>query len=205
MTEQEFLAWIDRENVRAEWVDGEAFELMPPEWGHQRLSWFLATVIGLIADLRGLGAVVTAQFGMRLGPGRSYREPDVIFVAAEHLGLVDGAWLNGPADLAVEIVSEESESRDLIVKLREYATLGVNEYWILDPRSGKPTLRAYSKAPGGSYVSIQPDSQGRIHSVVIPGLWLHPKWFEAESLPGPTDALAEIWPERFGDFGPKNH
>src|SRR5215211_3067616 len=128
MTEQEFLAWIEREDVRAEWVDGEAFELMPPEWGHKRLSWFLATVIGLIADLRGLGHVVTAQFGMRLGPGRSYREPDVMFVATEHLGLVDGAWLNGPADLAVEIVSDESESRDLVVKLREYAELGVREY-----------------------------------------------------------------------------
>ena len=39
----------------------------------------------------------------------------------------------GAPDLAIEILSPSSRSRDLVLKLRKYKTAGVREYWVIDP------------------------------------------------------------------------
>jgi Uma2 family endonuclease len=43
-------------------------------------------------------------------------------------------WMG--ADLAIEVVSDDAESRDrdLSTKRLEYANAGISEYWIVDPR-----------------------------------------------------------------------
>ncbi|MEZ5301901.1 MAG: Uma2 family endonuclease [Verrucomicrobiales bacterium] len=61
------------------------------------------------------------------------REPDIIFVASENLGRIKNAFLDGPADLAVEVISPESQGRDRGDKFYEYQAGGVREYWIIDP------------------------------------------------------------------------
>ena len=200
MPEQEFLAWIEREDVRAEWVDGEAFELMPPDDRHQDISGFLLILLRMFAKRLGLGVVRDAPYEMRLRTRPSYREPDLVFVATEHLGRIDGKRLWGPADLAVEIVGDDSVTRDLRIKFDEYASVGVQEYWVIDPRPGKHVFRAYELVEDNSYRELPPDEQGRVYSRTLPGLWIDPHWLEADPLPDPFDLLAEIAPERFGNF-----
>ena len=63
---------------------------------------------------------------------RHYREPDLMFVAAEHADWIEAQRLVG-ADLVVEVVSGDRE-RDFVDKRADYARLGVAEYWIVDPR-----------------------------------------------------------------------
>ena len=63
----------------------------------------------------------------------SAREPDVLFLAKEHLGRLRDSHIEGPADLVVEIVSKESRGRDRGEKFYEYGEGGVPEYWLLDP------------------------------------------------------------------------
>jgi Uma2 family endonuclease len=46
--------------------------------------------------------------------------------------LTESAML-GPADICIEIVSEESFSRDYGDKHMEYERAGVKEYWLIDP------------------------------------------------------------------------
>jgi Uma2 family endonuclease len=200
MSEQEFFDWIEHEDVRAEWVDGEVIELMPPGERHQDLSWFLSTLIGLFLRFRGSGRLFYAPFGMHLQPGRSYREPDLLVVLKEHESRLDGKRLIGPADLAIEIVGDESAPRDLRDKFREYGTLGVREYWVIDPRPGRRALQMFERTSEGTYVELAAGVDGRIYSRVLTDFWLDIRWLEADPLPNPMFALAQIWPETFGAF-----
>jgi Uma2 family endonuclease len=59
-------------------------------------------------------------------------QPDVVFVRRERAGIL-GVRIEGPPDLAVEVLSPGTARRDLGEKLRLYAESGVLEYWIVDP------------------------------------------------------------------------
>jgi Uma2 family endonuclease len=109
MTYEEFLAWTD-EDTLAEWVDGEVVMSSPASLRHQAIAFFLNGVLDGCARPRQLGRVIAAPFQMRLEA--SGREPDVLFVAAAHAERLKPTFLDGPADLAVEIVSPASAGRD---------------------------------------------------------------------------------------------
>jgi Uma2 family endonuclease len=193
MTYEEFRAWATEE-VRAEWVDGEAIEFMPPSKRHQEIAIFLAALIKFYVEELNLGVVLQAPFEMKLGDGRSYREPDLIFVATKHLDRFDDQRLNGPADLVIEIISNDSVTRDWQDKLAEYAASGIPEYWIVDPRPGQPVLTGYSLGSDGDYLAISADDAGRLFSTVLPGFYLRPGWLSANPLPKLQSLLMEIDP-----------
>jgi hypothetical protein len=50
----------------------------------------------------------------------SGREPDVLFLASAHVGRLTETYLNGPADVMVEIVSPDSVGRDRGDEFYEY-------------------------------------------------------------------------------------
>jgi Uma2 family endonuclease len=43
-------------------------------------------------------------------------------------------WRTWIPEIAIEVVSERSTDRDYVEKRQEYWTLGVKEYWIVDPK-----------------------------------------------------------------------
>ncbi|RMF32783.1 MAG: Uma2 family endonuclease, partial [Chloroflexi bacterium] len=131
MSYEEFLEWTD-EDTLAEWVDGKVVMYSPASRRHQLINGFLATVMGTFVEQRNLGIVLSAPFQMKLE--RSGREPDLLFIAREHLGRLRETYLDGPADLAVEIVSPESVGWDRGEKFYEYEAGGVREYWLIDPQ-----------------------------------------------------------------------
>ena len=49
-----------------------------------------------------LGQVIAAPFQMKTGPELPGREPDLLFIARENLGRLEGMYLDGPADFAIE-------------------------------------------------------------------------------------------------------
>ena len=111
-------------DVRDEGWDGVLH--MPPEptVHHQQLSSALVAVLLPLAKRRGLVASCETAFG----PGRyNYRVPDVIVYAQAS---ATKSFVVGPAELAIEILSPQDESRD---KLPFYASRGVKEVWLLDP------------------------------------------------------------------------
>lgn len=116
-----------------EWVEGEIIEKMSVSLNHSLLVVFLATLLKLVAESDG-GRVLADQFLMRLEDQRRGREPDIIYVAPENEALLLANYLDGPADLAIEVVSPGSEAVDRGAKFEEYEAGGVREYWLLDPQ-----------------------------------------------------------------------
>lgn len=198
MTYEEFLDWLGNEGAHGEWVDGEVIVFMPSTVFHARAAAFLFTLLSLYARHRGLGEVLGSSLHMRVRSGRSSREPDLFFVAHHHRDRVLDTRLEGPADLVVELVSDDSVARDREAKLAEYAAVGVPEYWIHDPRPGERRSDFYRLTADGRYEPIPPDADGRVHSSVLPGFWLRPDWLRKDPLPDPRACLTEIAPEIFG-------
>jgi Uma2 family endonuclease len=191
MSYKEFLAWSN-EDVHAEWVDGEAIIFMPPKIRHQQIGGFLYYLLTSFVELFDLGAVVVAPTEMRLVPNKISREPDILFVARNNLSRLKAERLIGPADLIVEIVSDESVSRDRIIKFHEYQQAGVAEYWIIDPRPDHQRAEFYQRTPAGIYSELQPDEQGRVYSALLPGFWLYPDWLWQEPLPNPLTTFFQM-------------
>jgi Uma2 family endonuclease len=191
MSYEEFLAWAD-EDVHAEWVDGEVIVQMPPKEPHQRVVAFLMSLMTLFIQLYKLGRVLPAPFEMRAIPDGSAREPDLIFIAREHLDRLSQERLSGPADLVVEVISDDSVARDRADKFYEYQEAGVREYWILDSRPGRERTDFYVLDERGRYRPVPPEADGRYHSTVLSGFWLQVDWVTSAEPPAVLTALAQI-------------
>src|SRR5262249_25436825 len=111
MSYEEFLDWCD-EDTLAEWVDEYVIMTSPASEPHQTIVDFLVQVLGIYVQQRDLGRVLSAPFQMKLSAARSGREPDLLFIPLENLWRLQRTYLDGPADLAIEVVSPESRLRD---------------------------------------------------------------------------------------------
>jgi Uma2 family endonuclease len=171
MTYEEFLAWAD-EDTLAEWVNGEVVITSPAGYKHQDIANFLLSILRAFAEAHQLGSVLSAPFQMKLE--RSGREPDLLFVAREHLDRLKETYLDGPADLVVEIVSPESLGRDRGEKFYEYEQAGIPEYWLIDPQ--REQAEFYQLDERGRYRLIWPDAGGVYRSKVLEGFWLRVDW-----------------------------
>jgi len=189
MTFEEFLDWCD-EDTWAEWVDGEVIVFSPARDRHQGVSDFLISVLKFYVELRGLGWVRSAPFLMRLPNRPSGREPDILFVAKDRLAIIQETYLDGPADVVVEIVSPESVGRDRGDKFLEYETAGIKEYWFIDP--DRRQTEFYRLGEGGQYQLVIGGAEGVFHSQVIPGFWLKIQWLWQDPWPSPVRVVAEI-------------
>ena len=195
MTYEEFLAWAD-EDTLAEWVDGVVVMTSPASVRHQEIANFLFALLSTFAHIHSLGKTLNSPFQMKLK--RSGREPDLLFVTKAHLNRFKKAYLDGPADLVVEIVSPESIERDRSTKLYEYQEAGIPEYWPIDPDLKE--ARWYQLDTAGQYSLIQTDESGIYHSTAMPGFWLRVDWLWQEPLPDPTQALLEIDRDAYAEY-----
>ncbi|HIC90218.1 MAG TPA: Uma2 family endonuclease [Anaerolineae bacterium] len=185
MSYEEFLAWAD-EDTLAEWVDGEAVMYSPASKQHQLLVGFLEKVLGLFVGQHNLGIVLSVPFQMELTHGR---EPDLLFVAQEHLDRLKDTYLDSPADLVVEIVSPESVGRDRGEKFYEYARGGVPEYWLINPQMQWAEFYWLEET---NYRLVFGDRAGEYRSSILPDFWLQVEWLWQEPLPSPGQVVAEI-------------
>ena len=189
MSYAEFLDWCD-EGTRAEWVDGEVIIVSPASLAHQTLVGFLLNILEIYVEQRELGQVIAAPFQMKTGPELPGREPDLLFIARENLGRLEGVDLDGPADLAIEVVSRGSRLRDRGEKLAEYEMGGVREYWVIDPEERRADFHVL--AADGRYERRRTDEDGVYPSEVIAGFRLREAWLWQQPLPKALSVLKEL-------------
>ena len=189
MSYAEFLDWCD-EDTRAEWVDGEVIVVSPASLAHQTLVGFLLKILDTYVEQRELGLVIAAPFQMKTGPELPGREPDLLFIARENLGRLEGVYLDGPADLAIEVVSRGSRLRDRGEKLAEYEMGGVREYWVIDPEERRADFHVL--AADGRYERRRMDEDGVYPCEVIAGFRLREAWLWQQPLPKALSVLKEL-------------
>lgn len=187
MSYEEFLDWAD-EDTLAEWVDGSVVMTSPASAQHQYLAIFLSTLLSAYVRVHDLGTVLTGPFQMKLS--RSGREPDVLVVLKERLARLQRTFLAGPADLVVEVVSDESVGRDRGAKFEEYREARIPEYWLLDPRVEQADF--YWLDDRGRYLPAPVEAAGIYRSRVLPNFWLRVDWLWQPPLPDPTAVLLEV-------------
>ena len=131
-TYQDYLSTPEDTSRRYEIVDGELFVTASPRARHQLVVTMLARVLGALADDHALGAVFVGPIGVRLHD-ELVVEPDLIFVTADRLDIVDlDGGVDGPPDLVVEVLSPSNKAYDRTLKRKQYLENGVPELWIVD-------------------------------------------------------------------------
>ena len=131
-----------------ELIEGVVYDVTPEHNRH------MTTVMRVF---RRLDAVVgderTVNAGtVVLSPATMF-DPDVFVIAADAVLDPDGAVPVAHVELAVE-VSVTSQRRDRGLKLRAYATAGVPELWLVDPRPGIGELLRHRDPDGASYRTV---------------------------------------------------
>lgn len=173
MTYEEFLSWATSD-IHAEWVEGKVLLMSPAATRHQDIVVFLITFLNLYVRRRNLGRIMTAPFQMRLHYPPRGREPDILYIAQSNLGRIRTQYLDGAADLAVEVVSPESDVRDRQDKFHEYETSGVLEYWLIDPQ--REQAEFFVRDATGHYILEFAGNAGEYSSTIIPGLKIDVSW-----------------------------
>ena len=172
-----------------EWVDGRVVEMTPVQKPHARLCAFLMMAVRAYVGTRELGEVLGEPFVMKTGENLPGRSPDLLFVHSDNLERLKTGFLDGPADLVIEVLSPESRGRDRGEKFFEYEEGGVRDYWLLDPYRQHAEFYLLEDA---RYEPIKPDSDGTFRSRVIEGLDFQVEEFWGSPFP-PLVTLLRRW------------
>jgi Uma2 family endonuclease len=184
-----FMEWVD-EDTHAEWVDGEIEMSSPASFRHQHINKFLTAVLSIYVEMTNCGVDIQGEFMMRLPNIPRGRAPDWIFLRNEHANRLQDNFVNGSADVVLEIISPESRIRDTQTKLSEYRIGGIPEYWLIDPIQNIAWF--YQLQPTGQYQEMPLDQQGRYFSAQIDGFWLRPDWLWQQTLPEINRVMFQI-------------
>lgn len=183
---EEFLEAYD--GVHAEWVGGSVVVMSPVLDRNQDIADWLTALFRVFVEEERIGVVRSAPAAMRIRD--SAREPDLMFIAAAHLGRIRATHIEGAPDLAVEIIRPDSRRRDRADKFYEYEQAGIREYWMIEP--GREQAEIYRLNERGVYEPVPAVNPPRLTSEVIPGLWIDPAWLWAEPLP-PVKVVLREW------------
>ncbi len=158
-------------NVRTELVDGELVVSPSPTSQHQDTVFDLAVALRNHVAVNGIGKVYLGPLDVILSERVVY-QPDIFVLLGDQVSIVESGKVEGPPDLAVEVISEHNRSHDTSVKFRHYEQYGVKEYWLVDHRDQH--IRVYSLADGKYELvgAFEPGSQ--LTSVVLPEFKLDP-------------------------------
>jgi len=128
----DYLSTPEDTSCRYEIVDGKLFVTAAPRSRHQEVVANLVETLRGHARLHHLGKVFPGPITVHLHD-ELVVEPDVIFVRADRLGIVDPeGGVEGPPDLVAEILSPSSRSYDRNLKRKHYLENGIAELWVLD-------------------------------------------------------------------------
>jgi Uma2 family endonuclease len=178
MSYEEFLT--SGHDVHGDWVDGQVRLIGSDTTEHNRIVGFLVTLFILFEEERG-GGKVLSRFQMRPRPDLPSREVDLLVLKEENRGRMREYFVDGPADLVIEVVMDESRALDTVDKVREYAQGGVGEYWVIDPDVEQATV--YRLGEDGSYEAQPLGEPPCLRSEVMPGMWIDPAWLWTDDRP----------------------
>lgn len=125
---------------RYEIIEGELYEMPSLSGAHAKtIINLIALLLPIVARLRA--ELFTAPLDVFVSGG-DIVQPDLVVLlpgGTAHLAL---RGVEGPPDLAIEVLSPSNRGHDLLTKRILYQRAGVREYWIVDPASRQIELLA---------------------------------------------------------------
>lgn len=179
LTFEEFLREFDGKH--AEWYQGKVILVMANNRQNQAILSFLNALFALYFGFKPIGEFILAAFSMVVSDDLPHREPDLIIVMNENRQRIKESYLDGAADIAIEIVSPESVARDYGKKFQEYELAGVREYWIIDPM--RQIADVYLLGEDSHYHRLALNSQEQLVSSLLQNFALDPAILWREELP----------------------
>jgi len=188
VTVDDFFAMV-KDGEKADLIEGVIYMASPDSRQANKLTGFIYRLLEGYAEAREIGGeVVFSRFAFQIGPLNA-PEPDVAYISPERVKHLTETRMTGGPDIAVEVVSRDSRTRDYQDKFHLYQEAGVSEYWIIDPIQRR--VEFYRLAEKKYQLAPLVDNR-RITSEALPGFWIDIDWLLADPLPPATRCLAEI-------------
>ncbi len=155
------------DDQRYEVIDGRLLMVPAPDTLHQDWVGNLYALLRPHVRKMTLGRLFLSPVDVVLDP-ENVVQPDLVFVAAKNLGIIEKRAIFGTPDLLVELLSPSSVRRDRYTKMNLYARFGVKEYWIGDPANR--SLEILTLKEGRYELRCSADEKGKLSSLVLTGL-----------------------------------
>ena len=130
------LLTLPDDGMRHELVDGALLVYPSPGARHGHVQGAVYALLRAHVKARALGeALVEVGFVLKRDPD-VVRAPDVSFLRADRVpaaGLPDG-YIDGPPDLAVEVISPSDTLYEVEDKIAQYLAAGTRLAWVINPR-----------------------------------------------------------------------
>ncbi len=95
-----------------EWVRGAVIKMSPVSEQHDLLTAYFRQLLDAYFAVDSIGRVRSAPFALRLETTNTSRAPDLQVMLLTNPGKLTPTAMLGPADLCIEVVSQESVTRD---------------------------------------------------------------------------------------------
>jgi Uma2 family endonuclease len=155
------------DDQRYEVINGNLLRPPAPDTWHQDWLGELFLLVKLFVRKNNLGRTFIAPVDVVLDE-ENVVQPDLVFVAADNLRIIERRAIFGTPDLLVEIISPSSVRRDRYVKQALYTRFGVKEYWIGD--AANRSMEILTLTEGRYELHCAAEQRGKLTSLVLPGL-----------------------------------
>ena len=168
LTYQDYLLFPEDGN-RHEILDGEHYVSAAPSPRHQRvvvqMTWWIESYL----RQHRLGRLYVAPIDVLLDR-HDVVQPDLLFISNASMKILTEKNVQGAPDLVVEVLSESTRNRDEGIKLERYELLGVQEYWVVDPKRSEARIYRRSGERLQQAAELTAAARDLLSSPFFPGL-----------------------------------
>jgi len=169
LTFDEFVELPEELHTGAELFDG-VVHVSSPVPKHQDAAFNVAAALRAWCRAKPGRGKMIIEYLIRINDRSGYK-PDVACYSADRVPDRDAPAALAPPSIVIEVLSPSTRQSDLMRKPGGYASIGVDEMWLVDVDNGSVVLL---RGPvGGGYVeAVELAADGAITSPLLPGFSL---------------------------------
>lgn len=122
-------------DIRYEVIAGVLYEMPPPSTLHQLVVTKLIVRLGNLIESNAQGILYASPIEVILPNIATPVQPDLVFIRSERGNIIKQNRIEGSPDMVVEVLSPSSIRYDRVTKFKAYETSGIQEYWIVNPKT----------------------------------------------------------------------
>ncbi len=115
-----------------ELIKGDLVEVKPTHVNHQLIITELVAQLHPLHQTHLKGTLIAGPIALYVSDD-TVLLPDLVYLAPENKEALQGTVIMRKADWVCEVLTSETAMYDMEVKPQLYASIGVKEYWIIDP------------------------------------------------------------------------